>query len=168
MIFQDIFKHNKKPITFVSNLFANLNGISDLFRVFWPEIRFQLHVNGFAETYAVKLGSTLFVRKTHANLWIQLKQYHVTLLQNSFVDCLIKQVWGKNWQATYFLMMFHHESITPWKFQQAIQQCMQYFLWLASAPILSHDCGMVLVHQSTDGIKRSLNYGDLPGSNICL
>ena len=34
MIFQDISKHNKKAITLVSNLFANVNGISDRFDVF--------------------------------------------------------------------------------------------------------------------------------------
>jgi len=84
----DISKHNKNSITLVSNLFANLNEISNLFRVFWPEIRLQLHVNGFVETYAVKVKSTLFVRKTHATFWMQLKQCHVALLETQQFGCM--------------------------------------------------------------------------------
>lgn len=132
MIFQDISKHNKKPITLVSNLFANLNGISDRFDVFWPEVRLQLHMNGFAETYAAKLGSTLLVRKTHATFCMQLKQYQITLLETQQfgwmldLTCLGKKTGMLQLSCGCFI----NESLTPWKFWQAIQHYAIFFVGL--------------------------------------
>lgn len=99
MIFQDISKDNKKTITFVRNLFANLNGILDLLHLFWPEMWSLIYLNNFAETYAVTLVLAKFVKKTHVTLWNSVKQYHVTLLETYTI---LLNVWltmfrAKNW-----------------------------------------------------------------------
>lgn len=101
MIFQeDRSKHNKKTITFVSNLFANLNGILLLFHLFWPEIWLQIHLNNFTQTSAVILKSAVFVGKTYVAFWCSIKKVSYYIQYNTV---WFMHVWkGKILQATVF------------------------------------------------------------------